>query len=195
MILPLERDFCSGELEHKGGSWVGTYCGSWPRICVGGRRAPPFYFFTLGEHSKYFQVHQPTTVRKLLGKTKPNRKCSWYIIKQRPELVSLPEVKIATSFLTSWKLDGNQPPRRRDKQKMCNEFTRFDILLFDFKVSAASELTSSIRHPQSTITLWWQVHFLSNTQTAQMDKIEFSDSAQQSTVILQYDHENYNVLL
>lgn len=57
MLLSLERDFGSAELEHQGGSRVGTYFESWPRSGVGGRRAPSFYFFTPGELSKYLQVH------------------------------------------------------------------------------------------------------------------------------------------
>lgn len=57
MFLPIERDFCSGELEHQSGSRVGTYCISWPRSDVGDRRASSLYFFTPGEQSKHVQVH------------------------------------------------------------------------------------------------------------------------------------------
>lgn len=138
MLLLLEREFCTGELEHQGGSRVGTYFESWPRSGVGGRRAPSFYFFTPGY--RHFQSNQQQS------------ESSWGKLNQTwsaHDIISSKyqnQVKIATSFLTSWELDGYQQPRRRDKRK-CKWFTVLQISV-------------EIQIKQSTMTLWWQAHFL-----------------------------------
>lgn len=76
---------------------------------------------------------QPTTVRKLLGKTKPNLKCSWYNIKQILEPGQ--NCYIVLNILgVRWK--SATPTARQTK------------------------ISVEIQIKQSTMTLWWQAHFL-----------------------------------
>lgn len=101
---------------------------------MGGRRAPSFYFFTPGY--RHFQSNQQ------------HSKSLWGTLNQTGsahDIISSKDQNQA-SFLTSWVLDGNQQPRRRDKRK-CKWFTVLQISV-------------EIQIKQSTMTLWWQAHFL-----------------------------------
>lgn len=101
---------------------------------MGGRRAPSFYFFTPGY--RHFQSNQQQS------------ESFWGTLNQTGsahDIISSKDQNQA-SFLTSWVLDGNQQPRRRDKRK-CKWFTVLQISV-------------EIQIKQSTMTLWWQAHFL-----------------------------------
>lgn len=165
MLLLLERDFCTGELEHQGGSRVGTYFESWPRCGVGGRRAPSFYFFTPGY--RHFQSNQQQS------------ESSWGKLNQTwsaHDIISSKyqnQVKIATSFLTSWELDGNQQPRRRDKRKYFSWAELFKVQV----VHCFADICWDTNKAVNNDTMVAGSFSLSTKQTAQMDNITLSNSA------------------